>query len=67
MAKYKFPVSISDPVARITTYCADVFERLDAIGNRELKSESLKHMIKTLLQRAKPPALNIALEERLKV
>lgn len=28
----KFPVNIRNPTARIKTYSADVFERLDAVG-----------------------------------
>lgn len=67
MAGLKFPGSIRDPAARIITYCADVFERLDAVGYGEFKTENPKHTIKILLERVRPPALKNAMHERLKV
>lgn len=67
MVGLKFPVNIRDSAARITTYCADVFERLDAIGYEDFKTENPKHTIKILLDRIKPPALKSAMFERIKV
>lgn len=49
-----FPVNIFDTFARIVTYCADSFERLDLISYGEFKSENLKHKIKILLYRVRP-------------
>lgn len=67
LAGLSFPVKITDPTARIMTYCADAFERLDAVGYGDFKSENPKHMIRLLLDRIRPPALKTAMEERLKV
>lgn len=63
----KFPVKIASPSARIMTYCADVFERLDAVGYGDFKTNNPKHMIKLLLEGIRPPALKTAMEERIKV
>lgn len=63
----KFPVNIRDPFAHITTYCLDVFERLEAIGYEYFKPDNLKHTIKLLLERLKPPPLKAAMHERVNV
>lgn len=67
MVGLKFPVSIRVPAARITTYCADVFERLDSIDCDDFNTENPKHTITLLLERAKPSALKTAMFERIKV
>lgn len=50
MIGLKFPANKTDPAARITTYCADKFEWLDASQYREFKIENAKHTIKILLE-----------------
>lgn len=67
MKGLNYPVSIGDPAARITTSCADAFERLDAVGYGDFSTENPKHMLKVFLERVRPPALKAAMEDRLKV
>lgn len=67
MAGLKFLIRIHDPPARITTYCADIFERLDAVVYGEFKTENPKRTIKLLIERIIPPAMNSAMQERVKV
>lgn len=67
MAGLKLPSSITYPTARISTCCANVLERLDAIGYGDFKTENAKHTIKLLLECIRSPALKSAMEERLKV
>lgn len=62
-----FRAKIAGPSARIMTYCADVFERLDAIGYGEFRNDNPKHMIKLLLDGVRPLALKTAVEDRIKV
>lgn len=62
-----FPTKISDPSARIITYCADVFERLEAVGYREFKTLNPKHTIRILLDNVRPVALKTAMEQSVKV
>lgn len=54
----KFPVKIRDSSALITTYCADEFKRLDAIGYGEFERQNPKHTIKLLLEGFCPQALS---------
>lgn len=62
-----FPVNIRDSSAQITTYCADVFERFDAMGNEVFKTGNLKDTNKLLFELTKPSALKDAMFERIKV
>lgn len=62
-----FHSNIKDAGARIMTFCANVFERLEDIGYRNFKDENPKYTIKLLVDRIKPPALKTAMEERVKV
>ena len=61
----KFPTGIVDPSTRITTYCADVFERLEAVGYGEFKTANSKHTIRILLKIVRPVALKTSMEQRL--
>lgn len=63
MAGLKFPSNIVDPAARITAYCADISERLDAIGYWKFKAENPKHTIRLLLDLIRPSALTTAMKE----
>lgn len=67
MAGLKFSINIADLAAPITTYCANMFERPDAVGYGELRTENPKHNICLLRNRIRPSALNISMEKRLKV
>lgn len=67
MKGLKFPCSIMDPAALITTYCADVFKSLDAIGYSEFRSENPKYTIKWLLEQIKLSALKLTMEDHVKV
>lgn len=64
MASLMYPSNLAGPVAYITTYCADIFERLGAFGFGELQTENPKHTICLLLDRIRPPALKTAIEEK---
>lgn len=67
LAGLKFSATIRDPSARITTYCADIFESLDEIGYGDFETENLKHTIYLIFERPKPPTLKSAMVVHLKV
>lgn len=62
-----FPVNIRDPSPLITTYCADVLERLDTMDYEDFKTENPRQMIKIVLKHVKPLALKNVMFERVKV
>lgn len=63
----KVRVHIANSFAQITTFCADVFSRLEAAGFEDLKSDNLEYTIKMMIKRVRPPALETAMEERIQV
>lgn len=67
MKEVRSPSIFKDSAARMTTYCADVFERLDEIGYGNFTSDNRKYTSKLYFERIKPPALNVAMKERVKV
>lgn len=62
----KFPTSILDPPARITAYCANLFETLDFIGYANFKNENLKYTIKSMIECINHLVLKISIEDRVK-
>ncbi len=42
LADFSMPMNISDADARITTYCADFFERLESIGCGDFREQNPK-------------------------
>lgn len=63
----KFPVQIIGSSTRITTYCADVFNRLEAAGFGDFKSDNPRFTVKMMIENISPPALKIATEDRIQV
>lgn len=58
---------IATPFAPIMRYCADVFERLDAIGYGEFRKNNQKQMRELLLEGTRLFDLNTGIKERFKV
>lgn len=53
----RFPVDICDARARITSYCAIFFERLEGVGYDDFREDNPKQTINLLLQKVQPAAL----------
>lgn len=54
MAGLKVPSYTTDLNARTTIYCADVYERLDAIGYGEFTTKNPEYTIKLILESTCP-------------
>lgn len=67
MLGLNFAENVTDPAEGIKSYCADVFERPEAIGCEECETKNRKHTIEILLVGALPMALESAIEESVKV
>lgn len=67
MTGFKFPRNITDHAARITTYSTNIFERSDAVGYVEFKSESPKHTMELILDHFKPAVLKSTMQDQVKV
>lgn len=64
MNQLEFPSYTTYPNARITTYCAEIFERLDAIGYGEFKTKNPKHTIKLIIEMIRTQALRAFIGDR---
>lgn len=62
----RFPVEVSNAAARITSYCAQFFERLEAVGYEDFRDENPKQTIHLLLQRVQPSALKSKMLQKVK-
>lgn len=67
MVALKIPVNITDPTACITTYFADLLERLDAMGYGEFKTDKPKTQNKAAHSTHSDPHSKSALQERIKI
>lgn len=63
----KFPYNITDSAACITTYSANIFERLNVVRYGGLKFKNPKHAIKLIPDCLKFSTLKFAMEDRVKV
>lgn len=61
---FSMSTKIMDPKARIKTYCADFFERLDSIGCSDFPEENPKKAVRLLASRLEPASLKKAMRER---
>ena len=57
-------MKIADLDARVITYFADFFERLESIGCGEFRDENPKMTVRLLISRLQPPALKRELRRR---
>ena len=57
LADLAMPMEIADADARITTYCADFFERLESIGCGDFREQNPKKTIRLLRSRVQPQAI----------
>lgn len=57
LAGLAMPTMIFDPEARITTYCANFFERLESIGCGDFPDDNPKKSVGLLCSRLQPEAL----------
>ena len=64
LADLTLPMEIADANARITTYCADFFERLEIIGCGDFREQNPKKTIRLLMSRVQPQALKRELRHR---
>ena len=64
LADLSMPMEIADADARITTYCADFFERLESIGCGDFREQNPKKTIRLLMSRVQPQALMRELRRR---
>lgn len=67
MNRPKFPFCITDPSARSTTYCEDIFKDLEAIGYKEFKTKNPKYTIKLVLETSCTQDLKGSIEDHVKV
>ena len=58
------PMKIHDADARITTYCADFFERLDSVGCSSFPEDNPKKSIRLLCAHLEPVALKKEMRKR---
>lgn len=65
LAELKFPTGIRDARARITSYCAEFFERLEAVGYENFREDNPKQTAKLILQRIQPAALKQKMFQRM--
>ncbi|MEM1369510.1 MAG: hypothetical protein AAGG02_16175 [Cyanobacteria bacterium P01_H01_bin.15] len=64
LASLEIPTTIKDPAARITQYCADSFERLEAIGYGDFRDTNSKFTVKLMLRKFSPKVLKQEMTRR---
>lgn len=62
---FSMPTKILDAKARITTYCADFFERMESVGCDGFPEANPKKTVRLLCSRLEPQALKKEMRERL--
>lgn len=65
LSGFAMPRNILDAKARITTYCADFFERLESVGCSSFPEDNPKKTVRLLCSRLQPEALKKEMRERL--
>ena len=62
---FSMPMHIVNADARITQFCADLFERLESVGCGEFREDNPKKTINLLLSRLQPAALKREMRRRI--
>lgn len=63
----KFPASIEDVDARMTTYCGMVLEALGGVGYHTLRDQNTAYKIQIILRRLQPTALKSHMQKQIKI
>lgn len=65
LSGFAMPTKILDAEARITTYCADFFKRLESVGCSSFTEDNPKKSVRLLCSRLQPEVLKKEMRERL--
>lgn len=65
LSGFVMQTKITDADARITTYCAEFFERLESVGCGSIPEDNPKKTVRLLCSRLEPPILKKEMRKRL--
>lgn len=64
LIEFEMPMYILDSNARITTYCSELFEKLESVGAGSFRKDNSEKTVTLLISRLKPPALKSKIRRR---